>query len=106
MYEKMGGSDPLASVSDITNAIITIGAEVAGTEDKRMARAISCQSQPRTNFSLGGPLNAESWPECCREMQGQEGKGRWPSARSPAFLHSTSLYRGLPSARLCQVLRI
>lgn len=52
MYEKMGGSDLLASVSDITNAIITIGAEVAGTEDKRMARATSCESQPRTNISL------------------------------------------------------
>lgn len=53
MYEKMGGSDPLASVSDLTNAIITIGAEVAGIEDKRMARATSCQSQPRANISLG-----------------------------------------------------
>lgn len=106
MYEKMGGSDPLANVSDIANAIITIGAEVAGTEDKRMARATSCQSQPRTKHLTGGPLNAESWAECCREMPGQDGKGCWPSARSPAFLHSTSLYRGLPSARLCQVLRI
>lgn len=34
MYGKTRGYDPLASVSDITNATVTVWAEAAGTEDK------------------------------------------------------------------------